>query len=119
MLKETMGAILKTLRQMHGYSQQEIANKLRKSANAVYSWEVGNTSPPVDDLFQLCKIYNITPNQAYGWDPIPELEEYIRKREDYEKEIEQLIEQRKELERQQKLIENRIKKYTDYITHKH
>lgn len=110
-VKRTLAYTMKMLRIMRGYTQQDIADKLHKTTNAVSNWELGNTSPPVDDLMELCKLYDVTPNQMYGWDECPELTDYIIQHEDAVIQIETLKRQKEE-------IENQIKAYTEIMNRK-
>ena len=103
-VKKTMASHIKMLRLMRGLTQQDVAQRLHKTTNAISNWELGNTSPPIDDMVELCKIYQVTPNQLCGWDECPELIEYIKTKENVSSKIE-------ELQREKKEIENRIKKY--------
>lgn len=51
---------LQQLRKQHGYSQEELAEKLNVSRQAVSKWERGEASPDTDNLIQLSAIYGIT-----------------------------------------------------------
>lgn len=99
-IKSLLAYYIRSLRQMRGLTQQDIADKLHKTTNAVSNWELGNTSPPVDDLVQLCEIFDVTPSQILGWDECPELTEYIAKSEDAAQRVEELKRQKKEIEEQ-------------------
>ena len=107
-IKKLMSNHLKMLRIMRGYTQQDVANRLHKTTNAISNWELGNTSPPVDDMVELCKMYQVTPNQLCGWDECPELIEYIRTKENVSSKIE-------ELQKQKRAIEAEIKSYSDLL----
>jgi len=48
------------LRKEHGFSQEELAEKLNVSRQAVSKWERGESSPDTDNLISLAKIYNIS-----------------------------------------------------------
>ena len=96
---------------MRGFSQREIAVSLLKSANAVSNWELGNTSPSIDDLLKLCDMFAVTPNQILGWDDCPELDEYIKRTESLGAEVE-------ELKRQKREIENKLKAYNEIMNRK-
>lgn len=50
-------------RKAHGYSQEELADLLNVSRQAVSKWERGEASPDTDNLIALAKIYNITIDQ--------------------------------------------------------
>ncbi|WP_176527726.1 helix-turn-helix domain-containing protein [Bacillus sp. AFS023182] len=51
---------LKTLRKDYGYSQEQIANKLHISSQAVSKWETGKSYPDILNLIKLSEIYQIT-----------------------------------------------------------
>ena len=106
-----MAYYIRTLRAMRGFTQQDVADRLHKTTNAISNWELGNTSPPVDDLVEICKMFNVTPSQIVGWDDCPELMEYIAETENASQRVEELKKQKEEIERQ-------IKSYTDIINRK-
>ena len=54
---------LQAQRKAHGYSQEELADLLNVSRQAVSKWERGEASPDTDNLIALAKIYNITIDQ--------------------------------------------------------
>lgn len=54
---------LQAHRKAHGYSQEELADLLNVSRQAVSKWERGEASPDTDNLIALAKIYNITIDQ--------------------------------------------------------
>ena len=111
-VKRLMAYQIRMTRMMRGFTQQEIADMLHKSLNAVSQWELGNTSPPIDDIVELCKIFGVTPNQLCGWDTNEELDEYIKESENAAQRIEDLKKQKKE-------IEQAIKMYQAIKSHKH
>ena len=51
---------LKQLREEHGLSQVELAEKLGKSQNTISSWETGRTMPRMKDMNVLCALYDCT-----------------------------------------------------------
>ena len=51
---------IKVLRAEHNLSQEELANKLGISRQAVSKWERAESSPDTDNLICLAKIYNIS-----------------------------------------------------------
>lgn len=111
-IKKKMAFYIKMIRQMRGFTQQDVATKLKKTTNAVSNWELGNTSPPIDDLVEMCKMFECTPNQICGWDDYPELMEYIVKTESAG---EILV----ELQKQRNLLDDQIKQYKDLMNRKH
>ncbi len=57
------GLKLQQLRKEHGLSQEELANKLNVSRQAVSKWERGEATPNTDNLIQLAKLYNTSLDQ--------------------------------------------------------
>ncbi len=57
---------LAELRKEHGYSQEELADKLQVSRQAISKWERGEASPDTDNLIELAKIYNISLDELVG-----------------------------------------------------
>lgn len=56
----TAQKIVKELREKHGLSREEIAVKLRVSANAIQSWETGTRTPKyvtIEKLQQILRGY--------------------------------------------------------------
>lgn len=51
---------LKELRIKNGYSQKDLANKLYVKQQTVSKWESTNTSPDLDLIVKLSKLYNVT-----------------------------------------------------------
>lgn len=96
------------MRMLRGLSQKEIADKLNKSSNAVSNWELGNTSPSLDDLIGLCDLLKISPNELLGWSDCPELQEYIQESEGLTEKMEELRKQKKEIDEQIKELAQQI-----------
>lgn len=54
-------------------SQEALAEQLGVSRQAVSKWETGESMPELSNLLSLCKIFNTTPNEFFGYDiPSPE-----------------------------------------------
>lgn len=53
---------LKTLRQRHRYTQQDIANKLGVTRSTVSNFEIGRRKPEIDVLEKLADIYGVDLN---------------------------------------------------------
>lgn len=43
-----------------GYTQKEVAKELHKTPNTITNWEKGITSPKLNELDDLCRLYNIS-----------------------------------------------------------
>ena len=50
---------LVTLRKQLGYSQEDLADKLNISRQAVCKWESGQSTPDIDNLKILSSIFNV------------------------------------------------------------
>lgn len=99
---------LKNLRLLHGYSVKYVAEKLSRVPNTVTNWEKGTISPPVDDVEVLCKLYNVSPNQIFGWDKCQELEDFLNKKKEILKRVE-------DLQYQKAAIERELREYNDML----
>lgn len=53
---------LKFLRKSHNYTQDDLAESLGLSRQAVSKWETGTTLPDLETLFQISKLYGISIN---------------------------------------------------------
>jgi len=51
---------LVSLRNLHGYSQEEIAEKIDISRQAYAKWETGATVPDIEKCRQLASVYGVT-----------------------------------------------------------
>lgn len=57
---------LKKLRQERGYSQQQLADKLNISRQAISKWENGKAIPDIENLQLLCEIYDVSFDTMFG-----------------------------------------------------
>jgi len=55
------------LRKQHGYSQEELADKLNISRQAVSKWERADSSPDTDNLIELAKLYDMSLDELLGF----------------------------------------------------
>ena len=68
---------LSALRQYHKYSQEEVAEKIGVSRQAVAKWESGETVPDILNCDALAKLYNVSIDDLIHFDqeeakiPIP------------------------------------------------
>lgn len=91
---------IRHMRMMRGFSQKQLAERIGRSANAVSNWEKGATLPDVELLENICVVLNVTPNQIYGWDPCPELDEFLKQQETLLKTVDDLMKQREQINSQ-------------------
>lgn len=75
---------LKVLRTQKGYTQEEIANRLNVSRQAVSRWETGKSVPDIENLALLAEIYSISIDELLGKERICEEE---KKENKFEREI--------------------------------
>ena len=106
---------IKVLRIMSGLSQKELASKIERSQNTVCNWERGKISPDADILEVLCGLFDVTPNQLFGWDKCPKIDKYTLKRQEIENEIELLNNQQDEIERKKMEAARRLSAYAQAI----
>lgn len=57
------------LRKEKGLSQEELADKLSVSRQAVSKWERGEALPDTDNLIRLAKLYNVSIDELVGYTP--------------------------------------------------
>ena len=75
---------LKVLRTQKGYTQEEIANRLNVSRQAVSRWETGKSSPDIDNLTLLGEIYEVSVDEILGNDvPVNTEDEEIPQRDKF------------------------------------
>ena len=55
-----LGNRLAAIRKQNGYSQEDLAEKLGVSRQAISKWECGEASPDTDNLIELARIYNMS-----------------------------------------------------------
>lgn len=49
---------LQTLRKNHGWTQEQLAEQLQVSRQAVTKWESGQSSPDLDRMMEICKLFD-------------------------------------------------------------
>ena len=83
---------------MHGYSLKAIAKKIGCSPNTVSNWEKGIGSPKMHFLQELCKLYEITPNQFLGFEPCDKLDNFADNNKSLLDEIDRLEQEKADIE---------------------
>lgn len=56
----TVGEKIHRTRKANGFTQEELATRLKVSRQAVSRWELNEVLPDTENLIQLCKILNIS-----------------------------------------------------------
>ncbi len=60
------GKILKEFRKKKGLTQKEIAEKIHVAQNTVSKWEDGTLNPGFLNIYNLCRVFNITLDEFLG-----------------------------------------------------
>lgn len=63
MNQQLISKYLCTLRRQHALTQEELADRLHLSRQAVSQWETGDTLPDPESLLALSKLYEVTINE--------------------------------------------------------
>ena len=75
-MNETMGAIIARLRKQKGLTQEQLANELGISYQAVSKWETGNSCPDIATLPLLAELFGVSIDELFGFgSPAEEPEE--------------------------------------------
>ncbi len=109
MSKEKLAENMRILRRMYGYSVATLANKVGRAPNTMLSWEKGKVSPDVDIVEDLCRIYEISPDEMFGWRPCKKIEKFLEEKEHILKEMDKIQKERTELDQ-------RLKEYTKMLS---
>lgn len=59
---------LLNLRRVHGFSQEEIAERIGVSRQAVAKWENGSTTPDITNCAALAKLYNVSLDELVSFE---------------------------------------------------
>lgn len=72
MNQEKIGKFISEKRKQNNLTQEQLADKLNISKNAVSKWERGLNLPDVSLMQELCKILNISLNELFIGEEIPD-----------------------------------------------
>ena len=56
------------LRKKNGWSQEELAEKMNVSRQAVSKWEAAQTTPDLEKILQLGNLFGVTNSTVRGWE---------------------------------------------------
>ncbi len=56
----SIGEQLKKLRELKGFSQEDVAKKIGVTRQAVYKWENDKSFPDIENLILLSEMYSVT-----------------------------------------------------------
>ncbi len=113
---------MRILRVMSNLSQKTFAEKIGRSQNTVSNWESGKISPDVDSVEKMCEIFDISPNELFGWQPCIKIEQYLSEKKQIEQELKVLEEKQNEILKQKEAATKRLlayrEKYQKYLNEK-
>ncbi len=70
-MKQSIGEFLATLRKAHGFTQQEVADRLGVSNKTVSAWERGTALPDILLLPVLAELYGVTADEILAGERMP------------------------------------------------
>ena len=62
----SFGEILTNLRKGKGLSQEELANELNVSRQAVSKWESNSAYPETEKILAICKLFDVSMDELMG-----------------------------------------------------
>lgn len=65
-IKENISNNIVYYRKKTGLTQSQLAEKLGVKTTTVSTWERGASSPDIETLYDICKIFDISLNEMYG-----------------------------------------------------
>ena len=87
------------LRKKNGLSQEELADKLGLSRQAVSKWERAESSPDTDNLICLAKLYNVSLDDLLNTDEtLEEISREVKEKEEEKSRIEKETNEKNEAE---------------------
>ena len=76
-MNESIGSIIMRLRKEHGMTQDQLANALGITFQAVSKWENGVSSPDISTLPLLADLFGVSVDQLLGRETLPQAEERL------------------------------------------
>lgn len=67
MTRVEIANVLKSLRINTGLTQAQAAEKIGRKQQTLASWETGQSQPDANTLFLLCKLYNASIDESFGF----------------------------------------------------
>jgi len=77
-MKETIGQTIRRLRKEHNFTQEELAEQLNISAQAVSKWENGTSLPDISQVVPLASVFGVTTDVLFGVEGTNAAEEAYR-----------------------------------------
>lgn len=99
---------MRYLRTIDNLSVREAAEKLGCAPSSLLNWESGRISPPADAVQKMCKLYDVSADEIFGWENCRKIEAYMAKNQEIIKEIQHLKDQKVMIERRLKVLTERL-----------
>ena len=74
----TMGQIIKHLRKEHGFTQEELAERIGVTYQAVSKWENNCGMPDISLIVPLASVFDVSTDVLFGIDRTTETEESLK-----------------------------------------
>ncbi len=74
-MKMTIGTKIQTLRKQRGLSQEQLAETLGVSRQAVSKWEAGQSVPDIDKIVLICDYFGVTTDYILRNEELPKTEQ--------------------------------------------
>lgn len=68
-MTQTMGQIIKNLRKEHGFTQDDLAEKLNISPQAVSRWENEISMPDISQIIPIAALFGVSTDVLFGLNP--------------------------------------------------
>lgn len=99
---------IKKFRIFRRITQQEVANSLGKSKGVISNWERGDNQPSPDEVEKLCSLFNVTPNEMFGWEENKDYLRYIEYKKANEIKLKEYKEQMRKIQEAIDNIQNNL-----------
>ena len=69
----SIGQRISMLRKRDGYTQEQLANKVGVTAQAVSKWETGQACPDISIIPELARLFGVSTDILLGNEPMPDV----------------------------------------------
>lgn len=104
-IKENISNNIVYYRKKTGLTQSQLAEKLGVKTTTVSTWERGASSPDIETLYDICKIFDVSLDEMYGINTVNGLKQI---EQPYDKLITVYTRSRKNLSQEEKIRLARI-----------
>jgi len=90
---------IRNFRKFRGIKQQELADALGRTKSVISNWERGANSPDLESCEKMCRIFNVTPNELFGWEENAEYIKWLENTKQLEVELSHMKKEKEAMER--------------------